>query len=64
MKILVLCTGNSARSILLEAILNCQWNGRLKTHSAGSKPTGVVHPHSLKLLKDKGIIGNFQSKSW
>ena len=64
MKILVLCTGNSARSILLEAILNCQGNGRLKAHSAGSKPTGVVHPHSLKLLKDKGIIGNFHSKSW
>ena len=64
MKILVLCTGNSARSILLEAILNCQGNGRLKAYSAGSNPTGVVHPRTLKLLKNKGIINNFHSKSW
>ena len=64
MKILVLCTGNSARSILLEAILNCQGNGRLIAYSAGSKPTGVVHPRTLKLLKNKGIINNFHSKSW
>ena len=64
MKILVLCTGNSARSILLEAILNCQGNDRLKAYSAGSKPTGVVHPRTLKLLKNKGIINNFHSKSW
>lgn len=64
MNILVLCTGNSARSILLEAILNVQGKGRLKAFSAGSKPTGFVNPYSLDLLKKKGISNNFHSKSW
>jgi arsenate reductase len=63
--ILVLCTGNSARSILGEAILN-QWGaGRIVAFSAGSKPKGVPHPGALRLLAAKGIdISAFRSKSW
>ena len=64
MNILVLCTGNSARSILLEAILNCLGKGRLKAYSAGSKPIGTVNPYSIELLKNKGITKKFSSKSW
>ena len=64
MNILVLCTGNSARSILLEAILNCLGKGRLKAYSAGSKPIGTVNPYSIELLKKKGITKKFRSKSW
>ena len=64
MNILVLCTGNSARSILLEAILNCLGKGRLKAYSAGSKPIGTVNPYSTELLKKKGITKQFSSKSW
>ena len=64
MNILVLCTGNSARSILLEAILNCLGKGRLKAYSAGSKPIGTVNPYSIELLKKKGITKKFSSKSW
>ena len=54
MNILVLCTGNSARSILLESILNHRSEGRIKAWSAGSRPAGRVHPQSLKLLAEKG----------
>ncbi|MDC0488048.1 arsenate reductase ArsC [Amylibacter sp.] len=64
MNILVLCTGNSARSILLEAILNCLGKGRLKAYSAGSKPIGTVNTYSVELLKKKGITKEFRSKSW
>ena len=64
MNILVLCTGNSARSILLEAILNCLGKGRLKAYSAGSKPIGTVNPYSIEFLKKKGITKKFRSKSW
>lgn len=65
MNILVLCTGNSARSILLEAILDTNAAGRLTAHSAGSKPTGVVNPNSIKLLQRKGIdTSSYSSKSW
>ena len=64
MNILVLCTGNSARSILLEAILNCHGKGRLKAYSAGSKPIGTVNTYSIELLKKKGITKRFRSKSW
>lgn len=63
--ILVLCTGNSARSILGEAILAQLGKGRIVAHSAGSKPKGVPHPGALRLLASKGIdVAPFRSKSW
>lgn len=63
--ILVLCTGNSARSILGEAILAQSGGGRIISHSAGSKPKGVPHPAALRLLARKGIdTARFRSKSW
>ena len=63
MNILVLCTGNSARSILLEAILGA--DPRVTAFSAGSTPAGRVHPAALALLDRKGIAtGGFRSKSW
>lgn len=65
MNILVLCTGNSARSILLESIFNKLGNGRVKSFSAGSKPTGKVHPASLAILAKRGIdTSGLRSKSW
>ena len=65
MNILVLCTGNSARSILLESIFNQTGNGRVTAFSAGSNPTGKVHPQSLTLLEDLGHdLSNARSKSW
>ena len=65
MNILILCTGNSARSILLESIFNGLGKGRIKTFSAGSKPAGAVHPASLELLKQKGFeTEDLRSKSW
>ncbi len=65
MNILILCTGNSARSILLESIFNHLSKGRVKAFSAGSKPTGKVHPESLALLANKGhAIKGLRSKSW
>lgn len=65
MNILVLCTGNSARSILLESILNHASNGRITAYSAGSNPTGKLHPQSLKLLAELGHdIAKARSKSW
>jgi arsenate reductase (thioredoxin) len=63
--ILVLCTGNSARSILGEAILNQLGVGRIFAYSAGSKPKGVPHPGALRCLARKGIdTSSFRSKSW
>ena len=65
MNILVLCTGNSARSILLEALLNRLGHGRVTAYSAGSQPAGAVHPQSLKLLGEKGYdLSGLRSKSW
>lgn len=65
MNILVLCTGNSARSILLESLLSTQGNGRVTAYSAGSNPSGTVHPQSLKLLATLGAdTSGFRSKSW
>jgi len=65
MNILVLCTGNSARSILLEALLNRRGRGRLIAWSAGSQPAGQVHPQALALLRDKGYdTAPLRSKSW
>lgn len=65
MNILVLCTGNSARSILLESLLNRLAEGRLTAFSAGSQPAGAVHPQSLRLLAAKGYdTAPLRSKSW
>ena len=65
MNILVLCTGNSARSILLEYILREQSGGRIRSFSAGSKPSGKVHPQSVRLLNGLGIdTAAARSKSW
>lgn len=65
MNILVLCTGNSARSILLESIFNHTGDGRVRAFSAGSNPTGRVHPQSLTLLSAQGHdISDARSKSW
>ena len=64
-KVLVLCTGNSCRSIMAEALINALRPGRYQAMSAGSHPTGYVHPKSLETLKRHGIDpGQPQSKSW
>ncbi len=65
MNILVLCTGNSARSILLESLLTHRSNGRITAFSAGSKPSGKVHPQSLVLLAREGFpTDGLSSQSW
>jgi arsenate reductase (thioredoxin) len=63
--VLLLCTGNSARSILGEAILNRIGAGRFKAYSAGSMPKGHVHPEALTLLKRLGYeTAGLRSKGW
>lgn len=63
--VLFLCTGNSARSILGEAILNVDGEGRFRAFSAGSKPKGEVHPLAIKELQAMGLrTDHLASKSW
>ena len=63
--VLFICTGNSARSILAEAILNREGQGRFRAHSAGSHPKGEVHPYAADLLKRMNYpVAGIRSKSW
>lgn len=63
--VLFLCTGNSARSVLGEALLNTLGAGRFRGFSAGSTPKGAIHPMTLAVLADAGIdTAGLRSKSW
>jgi protein-tyrosine-phosphatase len=63
--VLFLCTGNSARSIMAEVILNKEGDGKFRAYSAGSQPKGRVHPETLKLLQGLGYdTSGYRSKSW
>lgn len=63
--VLFLCTGNSARSILAEVLLNSMGRGRFRAHSAGSHPKGTVHPLAIELLaKNRLLTQGLRSKDW
>ena len=65
MNVLFLCTGNSARSIMSEVMMNAMAKGRFIAHSAGSMPTGTVNPFAIELLqKNRLPTEGLRSKSW
>lgn len=65
LNILVLCTGNSARSIMAEALINVYGEGHLRAYSAGSKPVGRVNPFAIERISKIGYpVSALSSKSW